>query len=98
MKVKKKMNSILRILSAILCMAMIFGVLMMTSCNKEEAKSDDNSEQKAGEELVEVLRLIDDIKIGGKFTNDKLQVVKVRADVVPEGAYSDVALLTCISL
>lgn len=93
MKVKKKMNSILRILSAILCMAMIFGVLMLTSCNKEEAKSDDNSEQKAAEELVEVLRLIDDIKIGGKFTNDKLQVVKVRADVVPEGAYSDVALL-----
>ena len=42
---------------------------------------------------MQVLRVIDEIKFGGRFTNDKLAVVTVKADAAPEGYVSDIAEL-----
>ncbi len=74
------------ILSLLLCLFMLSSVLTMISCN--EITVDENADN---EEVgtVEVLRLIDDIKYGARFTNDKLATVTVRADAVPEGAITD---------
>ena len=88
---KRKFNEITkRVLLLVLCMTLALGVL--SSCN---APADDTADDGAGDgvEYVQVLRVIDDIKYGGKFTNDKLETVTVRADAVPEGAVSDVAEL-----
>jgi hypothetical protein len=79
-------NMAKRVLSLVLCMVLALGALSLTSCN-------DTSEDTAGDvddskKLVQVLRVIDDVKYGGKFTNDKLETIWVRADAVPEGAIS----------
>ena len=57
------------------------------------AACDNGSEGADAEELVEVLRLIDDINEGGKFTGDRIATVRVSASSVPEGAISDITLL-----
>lgn len=75
------------ILSLLLCLCMLSGMLSMISCNV----TDDDDEDAGAEELetVEVLRLVDDVKYGARFTNDKLATVTVRADAVPEGAITN---------
>ena len=75
-----------RLLCVLLSLCMLLGAISLTSCNLFS----DSSE---GDELVEVLRVIDDIGVGGKFTNDRLTTVKVRASDLPEGAISDSSLL-----
>lgn len=80
-----------RIASLLLVILMLASSLLLVACN--EKKQTGGGEKEAEEDLVEVLRVVDDIKVGGKFTNDKLQTVKLRADAVPEGAVSDVAQL-----
>ena len=89
---KKRNNAFKRLFSLLLITAMIICSGTLSSCNKEVESSKDEEKQER-EEFVEVLRVIDDIKIGGKFTNDKLEIVKLRADAVPEGAYSSVSEL-----
>ena len=71
-----------RALSLLLCMVLMLGSFSLSSINisAENAESDGKSE------YVQVLRVIDDIKYGGKFTNDKLESVWVRADAVPADA------------
>lgn len=83
----------LRLLSVLLLVAVFFGAFSLVSCNNTEKKEDGSNDNKNSTELVQVLRLVDEIKIGGKFTNDKLQTVTVRADAVPEDAFSDIAEL-----
>ncbi len=84
---KKKIFKISKnILSLLLCLCMLSGVLSMISCNKT---GDDENESTEELETVEVLRLVDDVKYGARFTNDKLATVTVRADAVPEGAITD---------
>ncbi len=79
-----------RVWALVLCLCMALGTLSMFSCNDpDETPEDDTSSD--GEEYVEVLRVIDEIKFGGKFTNDRLATVKVRTDAVPDGAVSDIA-------
>ena len=83
-----------RLLSLFACLCLIFGSLSMVACNGDaadatEAPTTDAVEE--NDELVEVIRVIDDIKYGGKFTNDRLAVVKVSKDAVPEGAISDMS-------
>jgi hypothetical protein len=76
----KKVKSVI---SLLLCVFMLLGSLSLTSCNtpvEEEVVENKNGE------YVQLLRVIDDIKYGGKFTNDKLESVWVRADAAPEGA------------
>lgn len=77
----------------LLFVAVIFGAFSLVSCNSNEVNTDGEGDDKDANKLVKVLRLVDEIKIGGKFTNDKLQEVTVRADSVPEGAYSDIVEL-----
>ena len=77
-----------RVISLVLCMVLVLGTLSLTSCNTSSS-TEGEGEQKS--EYVQVLRVIDDIKYGGKLTNDKLESVWVRADAVPEGAITTVA-------
>ena len=79
-------NMAKRVLSLVLCMVLALGALSLTSCNNtpEDTAGDVDDSKK----LVQVLRVIDDVKYGGKFTNDKLETIWVRADAVPEGAIS----------
>ena len=72
-----------RLISALLLVCMTLSVLLLSSCNLGEETADNT-------ELVTVLRAIDDINMGGKFTGDRLETVTVRADAVPEGAYSSI--------
>lgn len=65
----------------------------MTLASISFASCDNGSKGPDAEELVEVLRLIDDINEGGKFTGDRIATVKVSASSVPEGAISDITLL-----
>ena len=65
----------------------------MTLASISFASCDNGSEGADAEELVEVLRLIDDINEGGKFTGDRIATVRVSASSVPEGAISDITLL-----
>ena len=65
----------------------------MTLASISLASCDNGSKGPDAEELVEVLRLIDDINEGGKFTGDRIATVKVSASSVPEGAISDITLL-----
>ncbi|MBQ7375382.1 MAG: hypothetical protein IJW52_00665 [Clostridia bacterium] len=77
-----------RAICFLLCLSMMLGTLIFTSCNTDttDAKDDEYSV-----DYVLALRVIDDIKIGGRFTNDKVEVVQVRPDAVPEGIYSDIS-------
>ncbi|MBP3369608.1 MAG: hypothetical protein J6L85_02545 [Clostridia bacterium] len=77
------------ILSLLLCLCMLSGLMTMVACNEDPVEDGDNNNA-ATTETVEVLRVVDDIRYGGKFTNDKLETVTVRADAVPEGAIADV--------
>ena len=72
-----------RLISALLLVCMTLSVLLLSSCNLGEETADNT-------DLVTVLRAIDDINMGGKFTGDRLETVTVRADAVPEGAYSSI--------
>lgn len=77
-----------RLISLLLCMVLAIGVF--SSCNTPAA--DNAQPEKSDEgEYVQVLRVLDDVQYGGKFTNDKLETVTVRADAVPEGAIGDIA-------
>jgi hypothetical protein len=80
---KKYTKTSYRLISAVLLVCMTLSVLLLSSCNSGEETADNT-------ELVTVLRAIDDINIGGKFTGDRLETVTVRADAVPEGAYSSI--------
>ena len=68
----------MRALLFLLCAFMLLGAFPMASAS--EAPAEEQSE------YVEVLRVVDDIKYGAKFTSDKLQTVRVRADAVPADA------------
>lgn len=80
---KKYTKTSYRLIGAVLLVCMTLSVLLLSSCNSGEETADNT-------ELVTVLRAIDDINIGGKFTGDRLETVTVRADAVPEGAYSSI--------
>ena len=82
-----------RLIALLMCLCMIFGLFAMSACNTPADTVEEPDEEPAGEsvETVQVLRVIDDIKYGAKFTNDKLSVVTVRADAVPEGAATSIS-------
>lgn len=88
---KKFFDMLKRTASLLLVALMLAGSVLLTSCNQAQPTEQENEKEK--EDFVEVLRVVDDIKIGGKLTNDKFQLVKLRADSVPEGAISDIAEL-----
>lgn len=81
-----------RILSLVLCLCTAFGVFALMPGNMVQA-ADENTAEKKSEDTVQVLRVIDEIKYGGRFTNDKLAVVTVKADAAPEGYISDISEL-----
>ena len=76
-----------RIICLLLCMSMMLGMLLLTSCNTEEPVAEEGGEV----DYVLAVRVIDDIKIGGKLTNDRLEIVRVHPDAVPEGVISDLS-------
>ncbi len=91
-----KNRNLNRILALLLCLCTVFGAFSLMSCNtteteNENAATDANKEENKGDGTVQVLRVIDDIKYGGRFTNDKLAVVTVRADAAPEGYVSEIS-------
>ena len=94
---KRRYNAMRRLLLLICCFCLVFSSLSLVACDAStETESNNNDtadKENKGEELVEVIRIIDDVKIGGKFTNDRLSVVRVSPEAVPEGAITDVAEL-----
>ena len=88
---KRRFNAIRRLLLLLCCFCLVLGsfsAISLTIGAQDGGKADEN-----GDDLVEVVRVIDDIKFGGKFTNDRLAVVKVSPEAVPEGAISDLTKL-----
>ena len=83
MRKNKKSNCRRATICLLLCLCMTLASLSFTSCDKESGGASDG-------DLVEVLRVIDDINVGGKITNDRIATVKVSALSVPEGALSDI--------
>ena len=81
----KNVKSVLLVL---LCASMLLVAFPMASCNKPEGVVDGAADDG---EYVNVLRVIDDVKYGGKFTNDKLETVRVRADAAPADAITTTA-------
>ena len=71
-----------RLTSALLLVCVILSALLLGSCDSGKNVADDG-------EYITVIRAIDDIKFGGKFTNDRLEEVKVKADSVPEGVITN---------
>ena len=90
----KKIN-FKRALALLLCLCTIFGAFSLMSCNDVVLEENDTNKEveEKGDDTVQVLRVIDDIKYGGRFTNDKLAVVTVEADAAPEGYVSDISEL-----
>ena len=86
---KRRFNAINRLLLLLCCFCLVLGSLPVMTIGAESGNTADAKGN--GDELVEVVRVIDDIKLGGKFTNDRIAVVKVRPDAVPEGAITDTA-------
>ena len=84
-----------RILALLLCLCTVFGAFSLMSCNDVVVEGNDTNKEveEKGDDTVQVLRVIDDIKYGGRFTNDKLAVVTVKADAAPEGYISDISEL-----
>jgi hypothetical protein len=81
----KNVKSVLLVL---LCASMLLVAFPMASCNKPEGVVEGAADDG---EYVNVLRVIDDVKYGGKFTNDKLETVRVRADAAPADAITTTA-------
>ena len=74
-------KNVKRVLLLLLCASMILVAFPMASCSITVSASEAPAEEQG--EYVEILRVVDDIKYGAKFTSDKLQTVRVRADAVP---------------
>lgn len=77
-------KNVKRMLLLLLCASMIIVAFPMASCSITASASEAPAEEQS--EYVEVLRVVDDIKYGAKFTSDKLETVRVRADAVPADA------------
>lgn len=77
-------KNVKRVLLLLLCASMIIAAFPMASCSITASASEAPAEEQS--EYVEVLRVVDDIKYGAKFTSDKLETVRVRADAVPADA------------
>ena len=94
-----------RLLCVLLALLMLVGTVMLTACNSDESadenkednnqateKSTEGKKQETGEQdvnYVKLLRVVDDIAYGGKFTSDKVMTVTVEAEGLPEGLASD---------
>lgn len=95
MKNKNIYSVLCRIRCLLICLFMISACLILISCNSVQ-DPENSVENDASEDTVEyalALRVLDDINIGDNFVKDKLEIVRVRADILPAGAYSDAAEL-----
>ena len=76
-----------KILCLILCFSAILGTFSLISCNSSE-DSAKKEEQPIPEQFALALRAITNINIGDSFSEDKVEVVRVRTDALPCGTYS----------
>lgn len=81
-------NTFKRALCLLLSLAMLLACALFSSCNGEQTPAE---EQKSGEQLVGVLRVIGNIKKGEMIADEKVMLCYARADAIPENALSDVA-------
>lgn len=86
----KNVRSVLLLL---LCVSMLLVALPMSSCNTADVQVEGQTGEKTDESYVNVVRVVDDIKYGGKFTSDKLETIRVRADAVPADVIGDTSEL-----
>ena len=75
-----------RLISALLIACVLLSALLLSACNRENAEVPD-------EDYVTVVRAVDDIILGNRITNDKLETFNVRADAIPENAITDIAMV-----
>lgn len=83
-----KNNTLRKIMSLMLCVSMAVSMLILSSCDSSQGTA-----EPVADEVVEyalALRAIDEISVGDALGEDKLQVVRVRTDALPEGAYSSI--------
>ena len=81
-----KSRNFMRICAMLVCLSMLL-CFSMISCNKEEEKTEETPEPQKEQnvEMVEVVRLSEDIKKGIKVTTSKIEVVKVDKASLPSG-------------
>lgn len=85
----KNFRTVFLVLFSCLCIA--FTAVFMTGCGTINDNTDEITDNNKGEEeLVEVVRAVDEIEFGEEYTNEKLAVVKVSKNAVPDGAVSNV--------
>lgn len=90
------MKNIKRIISILLCLCMVLGVVLtMTSC-KDKNNEDDTSDlggagaaNNANVEKIAVVRFTDNLRLGAKITEDKLELVELPATDVPLNAMKE---------
>lgn len=84
-------KNVKRVLLLLLCAFMLLATFPITACSIPASASEAPAKEQS--EYIEVLRVVDDIKYGAKFTSDKLQTVRVRADAAPADAIKTVGEL-----
>lgn len=89
MKKTVMINTARRVLSLLLCAFIMLGMLSLSSCNTSSETVGEGAADQKGD-YIQVVRVIDDIKYGGKFTNDKIESVWVSPDAVPAGAITSI--------
>ena len=92
-------NNIKRIICAILCLCMMFGIICTAvSCGKNKDKGKDGETQDASETAdtpqegeVAVLRFVENLAAGTQITSDKIKTDYVREEDIPLNAIRDSA-------
>jgi Flp pilus assembly protein CpaB len=76
-----------KIICLLLCFFVMLGAFSLTACSSSEDTSK-NEEQPPLEQYALALRAITNINVGDSFSEDKVEVVRVRTDALPCGTYS----------
>lgn len=90
---KKNFKNVYRLIILLVCLCLAFTAVFITGCGAINDNTNETTGNHGEDELVEVVRAVDEIEFGEEYTNAKLAVVKVSPEAVPDGAVSDVAEL-----
>lgn len=91
MKHKKICFGFRKIACLLFCFSMLLTTLVLVSCNTLEDSVQQKEQEESKAPFALALRATDDIAIGDTFSAAKLETVRMRADVLPDNAYSDIS-------
>lgn len=88
-----KLKTTYRFVALLCCLCITLSTVFMTGFDTVDKNDGEAAKIKDEEKLVEVVRAIDEIEYGELYTEDKLEVVKVSPQAVPEGAITNLTEL-----